>query len=380
MGIFSKKGKAGGLGKGIAVNEKVSEQPSLLDSVQSMNVQEMNLQAKGDQEQFNAAPGSLPMSKKEIAAKARYLKDEAKANAKKEKILAKANKSVKGKFSPEESERLSSRVLMEFYPGLTKEDAIETAKNWALNHFDNPSGCFYYIQEVPGGWGIEVQEGVGRAYLPSAIDLCMEHPGQTVVIPMVRRKMTVSFSPGSGEFDALILREGVEPVIIENALIARRSVHMTPVMAQHVNILIAGAATFGLGAIALLSSIFLYALDPDAKVPPEWKVTDTQQLPVLQWPKLQDDGTGAYVVRLEFDGVQWAVVRQTQTADVSILTDPNAVPNAVPNADPGVNGAPPVPGVPGVPGVSGAPISPPGTSGAANNAVNTPSLIVPPVQ
>jgi hypothetical protein len=365
MDIFSKKGKAGGLGKGIAIGDDISEVPL-----------PENNQAMDNQGQSDTAP-NYPLSKKETAAIARSSKIEAKANAKQEKLLAKTSKSNKGRSSAEESERLSTRVLMEFYPGLTKEDAIDTAKNWALNHFENPSGCFYYIQEVPGGWGIEVQEGVGRAYLPSAIDLCMEHPGQIVVIPMVRRKMTVSFSPGSGEFDAQILREGVEPVVIENALMARRSSQMTPVMAQHINILIGGAVTFGLGAVALLSSIFLYALDSDAKVPPEWKVTDAQQLPVLQWPKLQDDGTGAYVVRLEFDGSQWAVVRQMQTSDVSILTDPNAVS--------GVNGAPPVPGTPPAPG---APILPPGTSGAAIDAAgnaasvlaNTPPPIVPSAQ
>lgn len=355
MSIFSKKGSAGGLGRGVALSQEDEDLPRDLSRGDEFAPANDVPVAEAPDRAFVAE--DRPMSKKEVAARARALKAEERQQAKLDKAAAKGSRG-KGKKSAaseaEESARLSTRVLMEFYPGLTQTDAIETAKNWALNHFENPTGCFYFVQEVPGGWGIEVQEGVGKAYLPSVIDLCMEHPGQIVVVPMVRRKMTVAFSPGSGEFEAQVLREGADPVVIENSMMARRGPAMTPVMKQHINWLIAGGATFGLGALALLLSILLYGLDPAAKVPPEWRVTDSAQLPVMQWGKLQDDGTGSYVVRLEFQGGNWVVVRQASTADVLVVPGAPSDPSAIVPGDPA---AVPAPG-------GAAPISPPGTPGA----------------
>ena len=376
-GIFSKKGSAGGLGRGVALADEDEALPRDLSSGEAF-VADAGEAPVIDRPVDRPVFEEPPMSKKEIAARNRALKAEAREQAKIDKAMLKGRK-VKGKAvsaeaEAEESARLSTRVLMEFYPGLTKADAIETAKNWALNHFENPTGCFYYVQEVPGGWGIEVQEGVGRAYLPSVVDLCMEHPAQIVVVPMVRRKMTVAFSPGSGEFEAQVLREGAEPVLIENALTAKRGPVMIPVMKQHINILIAGMATFGLGGLALLTSILLYGLDPAAKVPPEWRVTEAAQLPVLQWPNLQDDGTGRYVVRLEYDNNAWRVVRQAATADVSVVPTPTSDPSAI---LPGTAGPPPAAGTPPV---SGAPISPPGTPGAAPAAGPPPAAAGAPPQ
>ena len=268
-------------------------------------------------------------------------------------------------------ERLSNRVIMDFLPGMAKEDAIETARHFALNHCQNPSNAFYVVMAIQDGYAYEVQEGVGRSYLASVIDLATNNPNRLVVVPMLRRKMTVFYTPRSGVFEVSILDEGVDPPEIEGAepIQAQRGAVMKPVMKQYIHWLYTGAIAAVVGGLALLGSLAFYALDPQAKVPPEWRVTDVAQLPVMQWNKLTPDGTGSYVVRLEYTDNAWRVVRQNPnavvdafaiedsgTADVTGGTTVAPVDGTSPVPPPGVGPTPaqpvpvqPSPAAPGVP-------------------------------
>lgn len=246
--------------------------------------------------------------------------------------------------------RLSNMVMIDFYPGLTKEDAIETARHWAMTHMDVPSLCFYFVMKIRDGFAVEVQEGVGKAYLPSVIELATENPGRIIVVPMVRRKLTVFYSARLGEFEAQILPELQEPPAMpENPPIqASRSTAMTPVLKQHMEWLYTGAATAAIGGLALLSSLIFYATDPRSKVPPEWHTTDVAQLPVMQWSRLNANATDSYVVRFEYQDGQWRIVRQSvngATVDMS-----PAVGAATPPVD---GGAAPDAGQPGFPAPAG---------------------------
>jgi len=246
---------------------------------------------------------------------------------------------------------------------------------------DLPALCFYYVHKIQDGWAIEVQEGVGKAYLPSAISLAQASPGRLVVVPMIRRKMTIYYSARLGEFEAQILPELQEPPVMpENPPVeAKRGPAMTPVMKQYREWLVSGAVTAAIGGLALLSSLAFYALDPKAKVPPEWRTTDVAQLPIMQWSRLQANSTDSYVVRLEFQDGQWRIVRQAVGASVDLA--PSGAPEAggqivggtVPNPAGSPADAPTPPGVQNtVPPTAAQP------GAAATGGPNGPSVSIPP--
>ena len=273
--------------------------------------------------------------------------------------------------------RVSNRVLMEYYPGIGREDAVETARHWAMNHTENPSNCFFAVQKVLDGYMIEVQEGVGYSYIESVIDLAMAHPNRLVVVPMIRRKMTVYFQPRQGEFDVAVLGEGVDPPMVagNEPLLAKRGSAMRPVMKQYQEWMRVGVLTFGLGALSLLSSLAFYAFDPKSKLPPEWTVTDAAALPVMQWGRLNVGATDSYVTRLEYNNRRWDVVRQAVTAEVDSVLVPEGQ-TAV------TGGAVPPPTAPGtVPPPTGAAPSgaaPPAVQRAMGDSVPPPSGAVTP--
>ena len=215
--------------------------------------------------------------------------------------------------------------------------------------------------QTRNGYLIEVQEGVGRSYLPSAYRLAMDNPGRIVVIPMVRRKMTFVYSPKTDSFDTQILSEDVDPPEIngEKPLVAKRSSAMTPVFKQYQQWLITGLITAGIGGLSLIASIAFYALDPAVKPPPEWRTTNVAQLPVMQWPKLAAGTSDSYVVRFEYADGQWRVVRQTTFAEVEVTEQASEVSDQVvggvvtgpvdpdvPSAAPGATNSYPQPGTP----------------------------------
>lgn len=293
------------------------------------------------------------------AAPAEGVSPASEAEVKKAKKSKKPSKRSKDKAQKEAEEarelatRLSVLVEIEELPGVTKEDAIETARHQALNHSERPSNCYFNVLKTRSGYLIEVQEGVGRSYLPSVHRLAMDNPGRVVVVPMVRRKLTVIYSPRTDSFDAQILGEDIDPPEIngEKPLMAKRGPAMTPVFKQYQQWFLTGMITAGIGAFALISSLAFYAFDPDAKVPPQWRTTNVGQLPVMQWNQLSGGSSDSYVVRLEYQDGQWRVVRQTTFAQVEV----NAVDDSTggqqitggriegPSA-PDANGQPSVPG------------------------------------
>lgn len=326
--------------------------------------------------------------KKEAAAaeKARRKSEKEKTKAEKaaakasgEPVVKKSRKALKAERDAEEAakdnHRLSNMVMIDFYPGMAKEDAIETARHWAMTHMDMPSLCFYYIMKIRDGYAIEVQEGVGRAYLPSVVELAQANPGRLIVVPMIRRKMTVFYSARLGEFEAQILPELQEPPSMpENPpILAMRGPSMTPIMKQYREWLIAGGVTAAIGGLSLLSSLTFYAFDSKAKVPPEWRTTDVANLPVMQWSRLQADATDSYVTRLEFQDGQWRVVRQAVGASVDVATPESTesggtIEGGVVPSAPGAPGSPMAPGlIPAQPSVQGAPTNIPPPSGVPSN-------------
>lgn len=241
---------------------------------------------------------------------------------KKRKLSRKAAKELKEQEDAKElTTRLSVLVEIEELPGVTKEDAIETARHQALNHSDRPSNCYFSVLQTRKGFLIEVQEGVGRSYLPSVHKLAMDNPGRIVVVPMVRRKLTVIYSPRTDSFDTQILGEDIEPPVIngEPPLDALRGGAMTPVFKQYQQWFMTGVITAAIGGIALISSLAFYAFDPGTQVPPDWKTTSVAQLPVMQWSSLQSDRPNQFVARLEYsDSDGWRTVYQSNYADVQV--------------------------------------------------------------
>lgn len=246
---------------------------------------------------------------------------EAEGKAGKRKLSRKEAKALKDEEEAQElTTRLSVLVEIEELPGVTKEDAIETARHQALNHSDRPSNCYFNVLQTRKGFLIEVQEGVGRSYLNSVHKLAMDNPGRIVVVPMVRRKLTVIYSPRTDSFDTQILGEDVEPPMIngEAPLQALRGSAMTPVFKQYQQWFMTGVITAAIGGLALVSSLAFYAFDPGTQVPPEWRTTAVGQLPVMQWNSLQSDRPNQFVARLEYVDGKWQTVYQSVYADVQV--------------------------------------------------------------
>ena len=316
------------------VDEMTTSKPSRADRKAAAAADKARLKA----ERAEAKASGVPLAKKDDAPGAKKSRKALKA----EKDALEAEKA---------NVRLSNMVMIDFYPGMAKEDAIETARHWAMTHMNMPSLCFYYVMKIRDGYAVEVQEGVGRAYLPSVVELAQSNPGRLIIVPMIRRKMTVFYSARLGEFEAQILPELQEPPAMpENPPIqAVRGAAMTPIMKQYREWLVSGAVAAGIGGLALLSSLTFYAFDPKAKVPPEWRTTDVALLPVMQWNRLQADATDSYVTRLEFQDGNWRVVRQAVGATVDVAT-----PDATDSAGAIEGGAVPLPAPTGAPGDLGA--------------------------
>ncbi len=239
--------------------------------------------------------------------------------------------------------RLSTRVLLDSLPGFTKDDAIEQARHFAMSICETPSNAYFHIEKVSDGWIIEVQDGVGYAYLPSAIKLAMDNPGRTVVIPMLRRFHTLHYSARTDSFDAQVLPEGDEPddPLGGEPLHAKRGPSMRPVMKQYKEWLVTGVGTAAVGGIALVAALGFYVLDPETQIPPEWRTTDTSSLPIMQWDELMEGDGSSYVARMEFQNGEWRTVRQR--ADAVVDTVEVAPAGPVGDLPPPVNADPVLP-------------------------------------
>jgi hypothetical protein len=356
---------------GIIEGEVIESGPIVLEKTESDELSESS--------RIVAELSSAKPSKAEIKAAKKLEREKAlaekaakKAAEKEAKKLGsgKSNKQKKEELEAEEiakaNVRLSNSVMIDFFPGMAKEDAIETARHWAMTHMDMPSMCFYHVMKIRDGYAIEVQEGVGRAYLPSVLELAQANPGRLIVIPMIRRKMTVFYSARLGEFEAQILPELQEPPVMPESppIQAVRGPSMTPIMRQHKELMIIGMVTALIGGLSLLSSLAIYAFDEKAKVPPEWKTTDVAQLPIMQWGRLQADASDSYVTRLEYQDGNWRVVRQAVGASVDVASVGNGA------SSPGIVG-----GVVQAPSdiPPAGPVSPP-----AGNYSSSPTNIPPP--
>lgn len=240
---------------------------------------------------------------------------------------SKSKKSKAADFATAElQKRTSSRVLIEALPGFTKEDAIEQAKHHALDHCENPSNSFYHVEKIDDGWMIEVQDGVGYSYLASAIKLANENPNRTIAVPMLRRYLTIHYSERTGLYDTNILPEQEEPedVLTGKPLFAERGVAMKPVMKQFKEWLVAGVGTAAVGCVALVASLGFYLFDAETQIPPEWRTSDTGNLPIMQWDTLMEGDGDSYVVRMEFSDGEWRTVRQSANAIVDVAASPEA--------------------------------------------------------
>lgn len=401
MGIFGKNrgGDPGaGLGRGVALDEGDAVVLDKSASASEVIVEPARPGTVSEAERIvsDLSAGKPTRAEKRAAAaeaKKRKLEDRAAAKAAKAAGLPapaaqgvdakKSRKALKAEREAEEAlkdnHRLSNMVMIDFYPGMAKEDAIETARHWAMTHMDMPSMCFYHIMKIRDGYAIEVQEGVGKAYLPSVIELAQANPGRLIIVPMIRRKLSVFYSARLGEFNSEVLPELQEPPAMpENPpMTAVRGPAMTPVMKQYREWLVAGIATAAIGGVALLSSLAFYAFDPGARVPPEWRTTDVAQLPVMQWGRLQADSTESFVSRLEFADGQWRIVRQAVGASVDVATPDatasgsaivgGAVPDASPTGSPGMPQQGPVGAPPTTIPPTGSPATIPPPSGVPNS-------------
>lgn len=233
---------------------------------------------------------------------------------------------------PEHYQPLSQRVVIRHLSHASRRDAQEKARGLAAQLFDAPASCRFYVQAFGDGFAIEVQDGVGRPYLPSIIASLKESPATSVAVPMSRRFLVIQLQGARGlTFSAEVLPEGMRPY--PGSRVAQRTeVGMWPVVATNIEWLIAGRAVAGSGVTLLLAAMLWFAFDPKVVPPAAWRTTDFAQLAVLQEERRLTTGSD-YLVRMEFKDGRWFYHRKPDPMLAAIgVSAPQAIMPAPPQA------------------------------------------------
>lgn len=212
------------------------------------------------------------------------------------------------KLKPSDFAPLSSRVMIRHLAQATRKDAEDKARNMALDLFESPTNCWFYVQPFGDGFCIEVQEGVGRPYLPNLIEILTGNPMASVAVPMARRFLVAQVM-ASGSVTVEVLPEGIA-AYAGSQFAERTEVRMTPVVATNIEWMLAGRMVTVSGVGLLLASIAWYALDPAVSPPPTWRTTEFAQLPVLQEERALSATGLDYLARMEFKDGRWTYQRK----------------------------------------------------------------------
>lgn len=225
---------------------------------------------------------------------------------------------------------LSQLVVIQHLPGATKRDAEAKACNIARELFSPPSDAWFLVAPFVDGFALEVQDGPGRAYLPSILADLADKGDLTIAVPMARRWLMVQLSARTGGLLVEHQPEGRAP--LAGARYATRSSRsMRPVEATHVEWVLAGRLLAVSGLSVLVSAILWWAFDPSALPAPQWRVTGFTQLPVLQQRRNLGDES-QYIARMEFRSGRWSYARK---GDPAVADDALTLPAPSPTAPAG---------------------------------------------
>lgn len=233
------------------------------------------------------------------------------------------------------------RVIIGYLPEVTERDAIEYATGVAEKHFDQLGLASYDAFEYAKGFAYEVHEGgSGRAYLPQIIEYFNSQgafrvgENVSVVLQTATRKVEVQRT-----------RDGLAAIVLPESSDARPTEWLepteplTPALNKRTGLLVAGAAVFATGFLALVITALLARYQPYTDPPPAAVIeVKFQDLPTAQWPALTTIAEGTYVRALRYRNGKWEPPEVGSTSDPAatsgalsadtLINEGNAIANA----------------------------------------------------
>lgn len=252
------------------------------------------------------------------------------------------------------------RVIIGYLPEVTERDALEYAVGIAEKHFEQIGMSFFDAFKYSNGYAFEAHEGgEGKAFLPEIIRY-FEAQGPyrtgeevTAVIRTATRAVEVQRTRDG--LVAIILPEGAGA--IQSDWLEPTS-KMQPAINKRTGFLVAGAALFTTGFIAMMVASILTRYQP-YEPPPEQKTEfiNMATTPLGQWPQLEAISPNSYVKVLRYRNGRWEMPEIVSEAPAA-AGEASASPGA---ATPGLPLPPPLPpsgpvSVPPAPVSAGAPL------------------------
>lgn len=271
---------------------------------------------------------------------------------------------------------LPIRVIIGYLPEVTERDALEYAVGIAEKHFEQMGMAFFDAHKYANGFAYEVHEGgPGKAYLPDIIkyfdSLGAYRTGElnAVVLRTATRFVEVQR-----------MREGLAAIILpESSTMAptewlEATASMRPAVNKRTALLVAGAALFVTGFVAMIVTSMLTRYQPYEPMP-EQKVEfiNATNMPFGQWPQLETVPRTSYVKALRYRNSRWEPPELATTAPPSSASTPSAPVKSGPGAAPEL----PPPGGGNAPkALQPAPLSL-GTKGAQSGGQPVPLQVAP---
>jgi hypothetical protein len=253
---------------------------------------------------------------------------------------------------------LPIRVLIGFLAEVSEREAREYAMGVAERNCEQISLVYYDAFKVGTGCAYEIHEGGnGRAYLPEIIKAFNTRGAHrkgaeedtSVFIPTATRMVQVSRTADG--LQAFLLPESTTEV---PTTWLQGTTKMSPALPTLVAVLIAGAALFTTGFLAL--SLALVSRIQPYDVPPTPAIENVNDAfansPLSRWAALQSVSGNEYVKAVKFAKGKWEIQRASADAEPAPAPMPVPSPDGtlpVPAAPVPVEAAAPAPAIPVTP-------------------------------
>jgi hypothetical protein len=277
-----------------------------------------------------------------------------------------AGRSEKPKFSA-----VPVRVVIGFLPEVTERDALEYAVGIAEKHFEQIGMSYFDAFKFGSGYAFEAHEGgTGKAYLPEVIRYFESkgpfRPGEQVSAVIRTATRAVEVQRTRDGLVAIILPERDETPPSDWL---EPTTSMQPAINKRTGFLVAGAALFTTGFIAMMvTSMLTRFQEYDPAPEPVMHRIEASQLPNQQWSMIASIPANNFVRALRYRNGRWESP-EIVAATVATSTAPTSTvpPGAAPHAAAPVTPPPPTLAPAGAPAPAPAPSvsTPTATQGAA---------------
>jgi hypothetical protein len=203
---------------------------------------------------------------------------------------------------------LPIRVLLGYFPEISKKDALEYAQGVAEKHFEQPGMVHYGAFEYDTGFIYEVHEGgEGKAFTPAILKYFKSQgPFKT------GEHLSAVIKTATRLVEVQRLRDGIATILLPESTPRQPTAWLkgtrplTSAMNRRTAFFGLSALVFATGVVAMLATGLLFRIQPfDLNVAPTKLTITTQDLPRTQWQRLSRITPGSYVKALRYRNGKW---------------------------------------------------------------------------